>query len=257
MTSLSALNPVRLALTLLVVSRSRPVQNVLAFWCGCLAGAIPGVVLPLTLIHVTGISDFVPQDAAASGTVRHVQIGAGVIALSVAALMTVRFLVRRRQHAPLSATNARVSAPPSRSNMPATLSRLLGESENAPDGGGSLFRRVLHRARSAWQNGSLWIAFVIGLVCGGPQPDVSLFVVAIIVGSGAAVGTQIMAATVFVVGTLGIIELILVSYLVTPQKTRAVLRVLHDWASRHRGQILVAIFTVIGIVLVAKGLGGA
>lgn len=250
-TLLSALNPVRLALTLLVVSRPRPVQNVVAFWFGCLTGSIPGVVVPLTLVHLTAMSGSVQEGVEASSTVRHVQIGAGVFALTIAAVMTVRLLKRRRQRARLAASGD-TSTLVSDSNA---ITRLLDRARDEPTEDESVFRRLLRRAQRAWDDGSLWIAFALGLVFGGPQPDVSLFIVAIIVASGAAIGTQILAAIVFVVGTMGIIEIILVSYLIAPQKTLAVLRLIHDWSSRQRQQILVAIFTVVGVALVANGLG--
>lgn len=243
-TVLSALNPVRLALTLLIVSRPRPVPNLLAFWAGCLTGAIFSVVVPLTLVHVTSVTDSLEQGGTASSTVRHVEIGMGVLALSMAAFMTVRMLTRRRQHAQLLD-----------SNTPTAISRLLGSEQDAPAEGGSAFRRLLRNVRSAWENGSVWIAYAIGFAFGGPQPDVALFVIAIVVGAGAAMATQVIAATVFVFGTVGVIEIILVTYLVTPATTLAVLRRLHDWVSAHRQQILATIFAVVGVALVANGIG--
>jgi|EndMetStandDraft_3_1072993.scaffolds.fasta_scaffold00782_7 Sap-like sulfolipid-1-addressing protein len=264
-TLLSALNPVRIALTLLMASRLRPVQNLLALWAGCLTGAIFSVVVPLTLVHVTSMSESFGQGGAASSTVQRVQIGMGVLALATAALMTVRSLIRRRQPAQLpsqEATRGRhrkggsTSTLVLESNTPTAISRLLGREHEAPAEGGSAFRRLLRRARSAWENGSIWIAYVIGLAFGGPQPDVALFVVAIIVGSGAAIAMQVVAATAFVFGTVGVIEIILVSYLITPAKTLAVLQRLHDWVSAHRQQILAAIFAVVGVALVANGMRG-
>ncbi len=35
----------------------------------------------------------------------------------------------------------------------------------------------------------------------------------------------------------------------------AVLRLLHDWSRAYRRQILVAMFTLVGLALVAQGLG--
>jgi hypothetical protein len=264
-TLLSALYPVRLALTLLVVTRPRPVQNLLAFWAGCLSGAIFGVVIPLTLVHVTPMSDSFGQGSATSSTVRYVQIGMGVLALSMAALMTAHSLTRRRQRAQLptqEATRGRhrnggtTSTPVLESNTPTAISRLLSRVQEAPAEGGSVFLRLLRRIHSAWENGSRGIVYVIGLVFGGPQPDVSLFVVAMMVGSGAAIATQVIAATAFIFGTVGIIDIILVSYLLTPAKTLAVLRRLHDWVLSHRRQILAAIFAVVGLTLVANAMGG-
>jgi hypothetical protein len=254
-TFLSALNPLRLALTLLVVSRPRPMQNVLAFWAGCMTGAIPAVLIPLTLLHVTPMSRYVAHGETASSTVRHVQIGSGVLALSIAALMTVRLLMRRRQQAQLPTPRGTTSTLVLDTNTPTAISRLLGRAQDAPTEGASAFRRLLHRAHNAWENGHVWVAYVIGMVFAGPQPDVSLFVVAIIVSSGAAIGTQVIAATAFVVGTFAIVEIILVGHLVTPAKTQAVLGPLHDWALAHRRQILVGIFAVIGVTMVARGMG--
>jgi Sap, sulfolipid-1-addressing protein len=265
LTLLSALNPVRLALTLLMISRPRPVQNLLAFWAGCLTGAISTVVVPLTLLHVTRMSDSVGQGGAASATIRHVQIAMGVLALSIAALMTVRSLRRRGQRSQLPTQEATRGRRPTDgtastlvldSTTPTTVSRLLSRTQDAPTEGGSVFRRLLRRAQNAWENGSLWVAYLIGNLFGGPQPDVALFVVAIIGTAGAAIGAQIIAAIAFVVGTFAVVEIILVSYLVTPAKTHAVLRLVHDWSSSHRRQILVALFAVAGIALVTQGVGG-
>lgn len=264
-TLLSALNPVRLALTLLVISRPRPVQNLLAFWAGCLTGAIPAVVIPLTLAHVASMSDSVGQHAAASSTVRHVQIAMGVLALTMAAVITVRSLTRRRRSAispARKATDRRQRQEGIGPTLvldpepPNAFERLLGRAQEAPTEGGSTFRRLLHHLHRAWENGALWVTYVIGVGFGGPQPDVSLFVITIIVASGATVGTQFIAAAGFVVGTMAVIEVILLSYLVTPAKTQAVLRVLHNWVSAHRRKILVSIFAVVGAALVTQGMGG-
>ena len=73
--------------------------------------------------------------------------------------------------------------------------------------------------------------------------------------SGAAIGTQVSAAIAFVVGMLAVVEITLVSDLATPAKTQAVPRLLHDWARAHRRQVLVAIFAVVGVTLVANGMG--
>jgi hypothetical protein len=261
---LGALHPVRLALTLLVISRARPVQNLLAFWVGCMTGFIPFVVVPLTLLHVTPMSRSLPQDWTPGSTSGHIQVGAGVFALSIAALVTVRSLTRRRQRAQLAtreATRGRhrkggtTSTLVLDSNRPTAISRLVSRAQEAPTEGGSAFRRLLRRVHNAWENGSLWVAYLIGFGFGGPQPDSALFVVAIIVGSGAAIGKQVIAVIGFVVGMLALQEIVLVSYLATPAKTQAVLRRLHFWALTYRRQILVAILVVVGVTMVARGMG--
>jgi hypothetical protein len=53
-----------------------------------------------------------------------------------------------------------------------------------------------------------------------------------------------------------VVEIILVINVAAPAKTQAALRLLHDWAAARRRQILVAIFTLVGVTLLAQGMGG-
>jgi len=60
---------------------------------------------------------------------------------------------------------------------------------------------------------------------------------------------------VFIVVSLAVVEIVLISNLVAPTKTQAALRRVHDWVRGYRPQILVAILTLVGIVFVAQGAG--
>ncbi|ORV12518.1 GAP family protein [Mycobacterium celatum] len=247
------LDPLRLAITLLVISRPRPVQNLLAYWAGCVTTFVPAVGVPLTLLHVTPAFRSFADNLAVSSTVRHIQLGVGVLALSIAAVMTLRFRARRRAYVPTTGGDA--PTPQLDSSPPTVISRLLGRAQDAATEGGSPLRRLLGRFHNAWENGSLWVAFVIGIALGGVAPELLIFVLTIIVASGAAIGTQVGAAVAFVVGVLAVVELALVSYLIAPTKTEAVLRRLHDWASAHRQHVLIGIFAVGGVSLVVNGIG--
>jgi hypothetical protein len=68
-------------------------------------------------------------------------------------------------------------------------------------------------------------------------------------------GTQVSAAVAFLIGMYAVVEIIFVTYLAWPEKTQAVLRLLHDWARAHRRQVLIAIFTVVGVSQLAQGMG--
>jgi hypothetical protein len=251
---LFALNPVRLGVILLLISRPRPVPNLLAYWVGNLTASIPAVGVPLTLLHVTPMFRSFTKNLPTSPTVRHIQIGMGVLALSIAALMTVRSLTRRRQRARLPTPGGTTSTLVLDSNRPTAISPLRGRAQDAATEGGSAIRRLLRSVHNAWENGSLWVALVIG-VFSGPELDLALFAAAIIVASGAPIGTQVSAAIVFVFEILAVVEIALLSYLVTPAKTQAVLRPLHDWALAHRRQVLVAILAVVGVSAVTHGMG--
>jgi hypothetical protein len=253
---LTALNPVRLGITLLVISRPRPVPNLLVYYFGCLTGCIPAVVVPLTLLHVTpAFKSWADGFLAKSSTVRHIQFGIGMLILSIAVLIAVWSLMRRQQPAAVTASSGTGSTLVLDRNRPTAISRLLGRTEDAgaDDGAdGSAMRRLVRRINNAWENGSLWVAFVIGLAFGGVEPDAGLFLMAILVGSGIGLGTQVVAAVVFVVTLLAIVEVTLISYVATPVQTQAVVQRLHDWALIHRRKILIAMCAVAGCSLVVN-----
>lgn len=241
-----ALDPVRLGFNLLLISRSRPAQNLLIYWVGCaLTGAVL-LLVPILALHFTPMFSSFVHDLSSpatptNSTFRHIEIVSGVLVISIAALMAVHFLARQRAQLPASG---------------AKTSTLLADSENAAaEGGpGSAFRRLLSRANDAWESGSLWVALAIGIVA-GPNPSLVVLGLATILPSGAAIGTQIGAAIVFVVETLTVVEIVLLSNLVAPIKTAALLRRLHDWARSYRRQILVVMLTFVGLALVAQGVG--
>lgn len=253
-----SVNPVRLAATLLVGSQPRPLPHLFVYWVGSLTVGIPALVVPLLVLHVAppfrSLSDSwaAPQSSPA---VRWVQIGIGAIAILSSALITVSSLTYRREAARLTTTGEREPArvPNGKSSAELSIPAKVGDGPFPEDG--SAIRRVLGRALKAWKRGSLWASWAIGLLM-GPAPDVVLFALAIIVASGAAIGTQIVGAVAYVLGVLGVVEIILVSYLATPTKTQALLRRLHRWASAHRKKLLAAILLVAGLSMLSHGLGG-
>ncbi|HZU46620.1 MAG TPA: GAP family protein [Mycobacterium sp.] len=259
LTVLAALNPVRLGVTILVISRPRPVKNLFAYWVGCLIPSVPYMLVPLMVLHITPMFKSFTHDLASpttvvGSTVRHIQIGMGALALTMAALMVVRFLARPREPLPRSGGNT--STVVQDSNTPTAISRLLGRARDSPTEEASVIRRLVRRVHKAWEKGSLWLAFVIGIGFGPPAPEEVVYVLAIVVASGAGAATQVSAALVFVIGMLAAVEITLVSYLLTPAKTQAIVQRLHDWARAHRRKILVAMCIVAGVSLMANGIGG-
>jgi hypothetical protein len=249
---LVGLDPMRLGITLLVISRPRPVQNLLVFGAGCVAACIPTLVVPLALLHATPMFKSTAEEWATSTTGGLIQIGMGMLALTTATVLSVRFWMSHR--ARLSIPHDDRSSLIVESKQPTPVSQLLTRARDAPTEGGSLFRRLLRRGHDAWEKGSLWVAFVVGFSFAGAPPDVALFLLAIVVVSGAAIGTQITATVAFIVGMLAVVEIVLISYLAAPAKTEATVQRLHDWAWAHHRKILVAMCTLAGVMLVAKGL---
>lgn len=247
-----ALNPVRLGLTLLLISRPRPVQNLLVFWIGCLVEGIPMMLVPLLILHHTPMFKSFMQDLATSSAVRHIHIGMGLVALFFGSLIVVRSLLKSRQQVRVPALTSGTSTLVAEPNTPNAISRLLRHAKDAPTEGGSVFRRLMGRAHRSWESGSLWVAFVIGLLS-GPAPDEALYILIFIVTAGTGLGAQAVASVVFVFAMLALVELALVSYVFTPSATQAVLQRLQVWTVDHRRKILVAMCVIAGISLVTHG----
>ncbi|WP_231989250.1 MULTISPECIES: GAP family protein [unclassified Mycobacterium] len=244
---LAALNPVRLGLALLMISRPRPAPNLLAYWVGGLTICVPELLAPLMLLNFTStFGSFRHGSAApaANSALPHIQIALGVLALSIAAVMAVRFSTRQR-------AEGRVSSNAPASDTPIALPRFLSRARDVPDEERAGMRRLLHRAHQAWEKGSLWIAWVVGLA--SVPVDGVLFILAIIVASRAAVATQVGASIAFVVLMYSVVEMILVGYVAAPARTQAVLRQLHDWVRAYHRQILLTVFTVVGVTQLAQG----
>ena len=236
---LGALNPGRIGMILLMISRPRPVQNLFAYWVGVLTATVTALLVALLVLRsIPNLPQWFK-----SSTAGYIQIGIGVLAIAIATLMALRSTARRRAHLPAPSGNA--STLSLDSTAPPEISHPPGRAHDAPREGRSAMRRLLSRARDAWDNGSSWVAFVFGLGT-PPPPDTILVVAAFIMASGAAVGAQVSATIAYSFGIFAIFEITLVSYLVTPAKTQAVLGVLHDWARGHMRKILLAMFAVSG-----------
>ncbi|MCU1694613.1 MAG: Integral rane protein [Mycobacterium sp.] len=248
-----ALDPVRLGVNLLLISRPRPAHNLLVYWIGCVSASFVLLLVPLLVLHFTPLFSSIAHDLAnpattASSTVRRVEIFLGVLVLAIAALMAVRFVTRRR------ARDAKTTTAVADSDASSPISRLLKRGQDAPAEGASATQRLLRRAHRAWESGALWVAFVIGFWA-GPNPSLVMFSLATILASGAVIGAQIGAAVVFVVVSLAVVEIVLISNLLAPTKTQAALRLVHDWVGGYRTPILVAILTLVGFAFVAQGTG--
>jgi hypothetical protein len=249
-----ALDPVRLGVNLLLVSRPRPAQNLLVYWVGCVTASVLLLLVPLLVLHNTAmfssfVHDLANPRTSTSATVRGIEIGVGVLVLLIAALTAVRAFGRRRA---ADDGTEKLGAVAGSDETP--IARLLKRGREAPAKGGSAGQRLLGRIHRAWESGALWVAAVIGFWA-GPNPSLVTFSLATILASGAAFGAQLGAAVVFIVVSLAVVEIVLISNLVAPARTQAALRRVHDWVGGYRRQIVVAILTLVGLAFVAQGTG--
>lgn len=249
----TAFNPVRIAVVALLISRPRPLANLFAYWIGALVIGIPTLLVPLMVLHSSQEVTSLTQSLATSSIFKHVQVGLGVCVLIAAAWLAVRLLTRQR--ARLSASGGESMTLVLDPSPPDPVSKFLGGRPTEAEGPRSPVRRLLGRAHNAWENESLWVAGLLGGLMGGPSLDGVILGMAVIVTSGAAFGTQVVAAVASVFVMLIVVELILLSSVVAPARTRSILKVVHDAVQTHRQQILIVLFSVVGVVLVAQGLG--
>lgn len=260
---LTTINPVRLGLVLLVLSRSRPMQSLLAYWVGAIIVGLASLVIPLVVLHANPTSasflnDF--ADPTANPTAQKIAIGIGVVLVTIAALMAARTFSTSSTHGGRHSMQrmqreASTGTQVLESRVPPAITQLLQPDENETEEDAPKVRRLLRNTRRAWRDGSLWISFFIGVIVVPPLDGV-LFGLAIVLASGASFQLQLFAVIAFMFGVLLIEEAILVSNLVAPVKTQATLERLYDWAGAHHQKFVAAILAVVGASLVVRGLGG-
>lgn len=252
----TSLNPLLLAFILLVISRPRPVANLITFWLGCAIVNIPSMVIPLFVMNAvptfaTTAKDWATADPGSS--VKPFQLITGVAALAIAVVMAVRHRMRTRVAQPVGDSTGRPAAtltidPSAPDVRPAGRVKRTVAKIRAAAG------RYSSRAHDAWENGALWVAFAFGLFY-IPPPPLVLIVDTVLVASGAPLVTQVIGAVGFVLVMLWVLEVALLSYTVAPAKTQAVLLPVHEWSRVHRQLILLVLFTVVGMWQVITGLG--
>jgi Sap, sulfolipid-1-addressing protein len=74
--------------------------------------------------------------------------------------------------------------------------------------------------------------------------------------SGAAAATQVGALLTFNAVAFTLVEVPLLAYVVAPDRTRALMAVLHNWIRARRRLEVAAILSVVGCFLVAVGIAG-
>lgn len=215
------IDPLRIGVTVLVISRPRPVLQLLAFWLGSLTMGLAVGLGALFLLRGFALDLMQEVPGAGGGSnVAIVQIGVGVLALLIAALIAMGF--PRRTQAPKPKNSA--------------LSRLTA------------------RAGDALRGGSLWVAFLAGVALATPLQYVAAL--AAILVSDADAATQLSALIVYHLVVLAFAEIPLVGSLIAPATTYNVMLRLHDWVIVRRRQLTAVIVATIGAFLFVNGVSG-
>ena len=221
-----------LAVVLVILTRPRPRPLLWAFWLSA-------------LVVSCGVSSIVLAVFRAKGTILGttsttvsptVYLVVGVIAVGVAVFAATK---RGRE----------------------LIGRELERTQSAePRAKGGLAERVQvkaaevkSRADEAMQQGSVWVAILVGVFLGAPSPF-SLAAVGLMVRNGYGLLTQLVLILVFALITYLVVEIPIVSYAVSPDGTASRVEAFSTWLGTHKIQAVAAVAVVVGVVLIVKGL---
>ncbi|BBZ72547.1 GAP family protein [Mycobacterium paraseoulense] len=225
--------PIRLGLVILLLSRRRPLLQLLVFLCG---GFALGVGAGLVVLFGLRAAPVVGQLSVAE-----VQIGSGLVALLIAVALATTVSLRKQVR-------------------PVPAGAAVGGGggvvllERTPPRGR---QRLADRARMFLRGDSLSVAAVSGMGASLPSANY-MGSMAAILASHAAPVAQVQALVAFNLVAFTVAEIPLIGYLAAPQKTRALMAALQNWL-RSRGQRDVAVLVAAGgcfmLVLGLTGLG--
>jgi hypothetical protein len=237
-----ALDPLRLGLVAVLISRRRAMQNLAAFWLG---GMFAGIAFGLVVLIVfreaalTAIENVVSAMNDVRSAVVILDGGGLKITLGVLLLTLLAGLVARQR---------------ARQRVQVGMSSGDGASVMVAPRPPNVFARMAAFSQNMLERGGAWPAFLVGL--GSATPPVEcVMILTIIMASGHALETQLMAFVVFIVLVLALLELPLLMYLLMPRKTETVMMRLDGWLRAHRRRIFEVSLAVTGVVLLVQGVG--
>ncbi len=235
-----SIDPLRLGLAVVLMSRRKPMLNLLAFWLG---GMVAGMALGLAVLIVMRDTALLAIKSVASviadvRTTVALDGGRLQLALGVLALGSVSFMLVRER---------------ARAQTPVLLGGGVFNVTSEPRAPG-LFARIGAITQNVLQRGRLWPAFLAGL--GSATPPVEcLMVLTIIMASGAGLSTQLSAFVVFTLIVLAVIEIPLIAYVAMPERTQVLMQHLQNGIQTYRHRISQGALSVAGVLFVVQGMG--
>ncbi len=245
------MDPMRIGIAAVLMSRRRAVSNLLAFWVGGMVAGLSVGVAVLVFLHdlalagiqvaASTLNDVRSAVAILAGDRIHVTVG--VISLLVVAALLSQDRARLKAGVlaplPVPVGAGGDGAPPEQESQP-----------RKP----TLMARLTARSQALLESGGGWPAFVAGLASTFP-PVEGPMALTVIMASKSATGMQLSAFVVFTALVLTFVEIPLLGYLAAPRATEALMLRANNWIHVHRRQIIETAFFVSGVFALAKGLG--
>lgn len=214
------LEPNRLALIALLLVRPHPIRQLLAFLTGSFATSMTAGTLILYLLSHGTWAGTTLNGARA-------QIVIGVLAIAVAILLTTNFL-------PSVAGAASADGSTVQSGLAGLLSKYVGK---------------------IVEGSSPWFAAALGVGIAVPSIDY-LALLVLIAASGLSLAAQAGVLLTFLTIANTILLFPVLSYLLNPKRTGAVLDLLRDWVLSRRRRDYAILLGIIGCVMIAMGVKG-
>lgn len=243
-------DPVRMIIATFLVTRERPLPNLVAYWVG---GAGAGIVVSIAVI-------FFLRDLAApimysvTSTVQdltggYVRIALGVIALMFAAKIAAQMLRRQPVGVPMDAVSPSAVAVQSRSPLLEQV-RMVLERLTPP-----AISRLSARIWQALGSGSPRVSFVAGIMTALP-PIEHQAALTTILASHEGLGAQLGAAIMFVLVVMATLEVVLVSYVLSPMRTKNGIARLQNFTRTFGKKLFPLMAASTGVILIFSGMGG-
>jgi hypothetical protein len=229
-----SIEPARVGAIAFLLTKQRPIRQLLGFVCSGLAVSLTVGFLVLFIFHHSflGNSNFNPA---------LIQIGIGVVAALLGALLASNIPLRLPSRQPMAEVPA------------GGTSDAVAKADEPPPPTG--VKRLIHRVGQFMKGESTLLSGSIGATLAMPSADY-FALLALIIASKAVPIEQAAALVTFLVLAGAIAWIPLLSFLVAPAKTRIWVQHFNEWirtrTRRHAG----AFVAVLGALLIGVGLHG-
>ncbi|OBJ55159.1 GAP family protein [Mycobacterium asiaticum] len=243
-------DPVRMLIATFLVTRERPLQNMVAYWLG---GAGAGIVTSIAVIFF--LRDLAAPlmhsftDTVSDLTGGYVRIALGVIALLFAARIAAQMLRRQAVGVPMDAITPSAVALAPRPSFVEQFRTLLQRLTPPP---------IARFSANLWHllaSGSPKVSFVAGIMTALPPVEHQAALTAIL-ASHEGLGAQLGASLMFVFVVMAALEIVLVSYVLSPARTQSWIAKLQNFMRTFGRKLFPIMAAGAGVMLVFSGIGG-
>lgn len=228
-----SIEPTRIGLIALLLTRPRPARHLLVFLCTGLAISLSIGFTVLFVFHHSFLSK-------ANFNPALIQIGIGVVTVLLGALLTSNIPLRQ------FARKEMVDVPAGAGDSP-----LVVQDPPRP----SRFKRLSARIRAFAKGESSWFSGSIGAALAMPSVDY-MALLALIIASKTAPIEQASALVTFLLLASWAAVVPLLSFMVVPGKTRIWVQRFNEWIRTRTRKHAGAFVAVVGVMLIAVGLHG-